>query len=103
MKQERVNLETSKHKQNTSFLQALAYKEILVCIIRRHPASKILSQDQNVFVTSELGLTFFGLFGLIDSPPPCAKITPSVKTCMLAGIHIMMITGNNKLTEAIAV
>lgn len=86
---------------------ALAYKDLSGDLgsydgTPAHPASKILSQDHNVFVTIESGLTFVGLVGIID--PPRAEIAPSVKTCKVAGIRIMMITGDNKLTaEAIAV
>ena len=86
---------------------ALAYKDLSGDLgtydgTPAHRATKILSQDHSVFVTIESGLTFVGLVGIID--PPRAEIAPSVAICKVAGIRIMMITGDNKLTaEAIAV
>lgn len=66
-----------------------------------HPANKVLSQDPSTFVGIENQLTFVGLVGIID--PPRAEIAPMVKMCRTAGIRIMIITGDNKLTaEAIA-
>ncbi|KAK1744821.1 calcium-transporting ATPase [Skeletonema marinoi] len=66
-----------------------------------HPASKILGRDPSTFVEIESDLTFVGLVGIID--PPRAEIAPVVKICRTAGIRIMIITGDNKLTaEAIA-
>jgi len=65
-----------------------------------HSATKILSEDSN-FVGIESELTFVGLVGIID--PPREEIAPMIKMCKTAGIRIMMITGDNKLTaEAIA-
>lgn len=66
-----------------------------------HPANKVLSQDPSTFAGIENQLTFVGLVGIID--PPRAEIAPMVKMCRTAGIRIMIITGDNKLTaEAIA-
>ena len=66
-----------------------------------HAATKILAEDSN-FASIESELTFVGLVGIID--PPREEIAPMVKICKTAGIRIMMITGDNKLTaEAIAV
>jgi Ca2+-transporting ATPase len=86
---------------------ALAYKDLSGDLgsydgTPAHAANKILSQDHSVFATIESGLTFLGLVGIID--PPRAEIAPSVEICKVAGIRIVMITGDNKLTaEAIAV
>ena len=85
---------------------ALAYKDLSGDLgsydgTRAHAGTKILSQD-NDFKDIESDLTFVGLVGIID--PPREEIAPMVKVCKLAGIRIMMITGDNKLTaEAIAV
>mmetsp|Transcript_17301 Transcript_17301/g.36124 ORF Transcript_17301/g.36124 Transcript_17301/m.36124 type:complete len:1046 (+) Transcript_17301:289-3426(+) len=69
---------------------------------RGHPATEILSRDPSTFKEIECDLTFVGLVGIID--PPREEIAPMVEMCKMAGIRIMMITGDNKLTaEAIAV
>jgi len=66
-----------------------------------HPGTKILAVDTD-FEKIESDLTFVGLVGIID--PPRDEIAPMMKICKTAGIRIMMITGDNKLTaEAIAV
>jgi Ca2+-transporting ATPase len=86
---------------------ALAYKDLSGDLgsydgTREHAANKTLSQDTSTFASIESDLTFVGLVGIID--PPRAEIAPMVKMCRTAGIRIMMITGDNKLTaEAIAV
>ncbi|KAL3786711.1 hypothetical protein ACHAWO_006154 [Cyclotella atomus] len=86
---------------------ALAYKDLSGDLgsyngTREHAATKILSQDTSTFASIESDLIFVGLVGIID--PPRAEIAPMVKMCRTAGIRIMMITGDNKLTaEAIAV
>jgi len=86
---------------------ALAYKDLSGDLgsydgTREHKATAILSQDTSTFSSIESELTFVGLVGIID--PPREEIAPMVKICKTAGIRIMMITGDNKLTaEAIAV
>jgi Ca2+-transporting ATPase len=86
---------------------ALAYKDLTGDLgsydgTREHSANKVLSQDTSTFATIESDLTFVGLVGIID--PPREEIAPMMKICRTAGIRIMMITGDNKLTaEAIAV
>ncbi len=49
----------------------------------------------------EDGLTFLGLFGMID--PPRKEVTDAIVTCKQAGVNVVMITGDHKLTaETIA-
>eukprot|EP00445_Apocalathium_hangoei_P045164 CAMPEP_0203988354 /NCGR_PEP_ID=MMETSP0360-20130528/7328_1 /ASSEMBLY_ACC=CAM_ASM_000342 /TAXON_ID=268821 /ORGANISM="Scrippsiella Hangoei, Strain SHTV-5" /LENGTH=1046 /DNA_ID=CAMNT_0050928077 /DNA_START=120 /DNA_END=3260 /DNA_ORIENTATION=+ len=58
-------------------------------------------QDPNNFVKVEMELTFIGMVGIIDPPRPECK--QAIKDCRIAGISVIMITGDNKITaEAIA-
>ncbi|MCG8544859.1 MAG: cation-transporting P-type ATPase [Alphaproteobacteria bacterium] len=59
------------------------------------------SQTQLNFDDVASGLTFLGLFGLID--PPRAEAITAVADCRAAGIHVKMITGDHAATaKAIA-
>lgn len=46
--------------------------------------------------TLESGMTFLGVAGMID--PPRQEVTPCIRECKLAGIRVIMITGDNKDT-----
>uniref|UniRef100_A0A7S0FYL1 P-type Ca(2+) transporter n=1 Tax=Pyrodinium bahamense TaxID=73915 RepID=A0A7S0FYL1_9DINO len=65
-----------------------------------HTGHSHLSDPAN-FVKVEQGLTFVGLVGIIDPPRPECK--QAIEECRIAGISVIMITGDNKVTaEAIA-
>jgi Ca2+-transporting ATPase len=63
-------------------------------------AQELLSDPAN-FVKAEQDLTFLGLAGILDPPRP--ECRQAIAACRSAGIAVIMITGDNKLTaEAIA-
>lgn len=65
-----------------------------------HPGHSLLSDPAN-FVKVEQQLTFVGMVGIIDPPRPECK--QAIEECRIAGISVIMITGDNKVTaEAIA-
>lgn len=82
---------------------ALAYKDELGELSSydgpKHKAHKKLdlSNAENI----ESGMTFIGLVGIMDPPRP--ECRQAIDECRGAGISVIMITGDNKLTaEAIA-
>jgi Ca2+-transporting ATPase len=57
--------------------------------------------DPDGFAKIEEEMTFLGMTGILDPPRPECK--PAIEACRIAGISVIMITGDNKLTaEAIA-
>ncbi len=72
-----------KHLNNAERLLAYAKKEI-----------KILPKSEEEDI--ENGLTFIGLSTMID--PPRLNVKKAIKTCREAGIKVIMITGDHKIT-----
>lgn len=60
-----------------------------------HPGHKILSEPSN-YVDIESGLTFVGLAGIRDPPRP--EVPAAIADCRAAGIRVLVITGDNKIT-----
>ncbi|KAJ3605514.1 hypothetical protein NHX12_027560 [Muraenolepis orangiensis] len=70
----------------------------LALATRDNPERKedIVLVDSTRFVDYETNLTFVGCVGMLD--PPRAEVAASIKLCRLAGIRVIMITGDNKGT-----
>lgn len=60
-----------------------------------HPAMKLLS-NPDVYPEIESDMTFVGLTGLRDPPRP--EVSAAIQDCHKAGIRILVITGDNKIT-----
>jgi len=60
-----------------------------------HPQHKLLADPAN-FVKVEEKMTFVGLVGVRDPPRPECK--QSISDCRQAGVSVIMITGDNKIT-----
>mmetsp|Transcript_57814 Transcript_57814/g.102677 ORF Transcript_57814/g.102677 Transcript_57814/m.102677 type:complete len:1038 (-) Transcript_57814:55-3168(-) len=65
-----------------------------------HIGHKLLSETDN-FMKIEQDLIFVGMVGILDPPRP--ECLGAIKDCRIAGISVIMITGDNKTTaEAIS-
>uniref|UniRef100_A0A3B3CSE7 Calcium-transporting ATPase n=1 Tax=Oryzias melastigma TaxID=30732 RepID=A0A3B3CSE7_ORYME len=70
----------------------------LALATRDEPLKKedLVLEDSSRFIQYETDLTFVGCVGMLD--PPRAEVAASVRLCRLAGIRVIMITGDNKGT-----
>ncbi|CAB1318625.1 unnamed protein product [Coregonus sp. 'balchen'] len=70
----------------------------LALATKDNPIAKenMVLEDSNRFIEYETDLTFVGCVGMLD--PPRAEVAASIKLCRLAGIRVIMITGDNKGT-----
>ncbi|CAE7477053.1 ECA4 [Symbiodinium natans] len=85
---------------------AMASEALRTLALAQRPSSEDLLtsqllRDPGSFVQVETDLTFVGLVGMIDPPRP--ECLQAIQECRLAGISVVMITGDNQGTaEAIA-
>ncbi|XP_041079678.1 sarcoplasmic/endoplasmic reticulum calcium ATPase 2-like [Polyodon spathula] len=70
----------------------------LALATRDNPPRKedLVLEDCTRFAGYESDLTFVGCVGMLD--PPRTEVAASIKLCRLAGIRVIMITGDNKGT-----
>ncbi|KAJ3093671.1 hypothetical protein HDU96_002108, partial [Phlyctochytrium bullatum] len=79
----------------TEALRVLAF-----ATVDNPPAIDVAKVDPSQYVTYESNMTFIGLVGMMD--PPRSEVRESIRKCRVAGIRVIVITGDNKQTaEAI--
>jgi magnesium-transporting ATPase (P-type) len=83
-----VALDTDYWNSQTEEIAARGQRVLAVAVKTTDTSHTVLE-----FVDVENGLTFLGLFGLID--PPREEAIAAVTECQAAGIHVKMITGDH--------
>ena len=70
----------------------------LACAVRHGlgPPSSLPLSDPSRFAEIESDLTLLGVVGLRDPPRP--EVRAAVETCLLAGIRVVVVTGDNRAT-----
>ncbi|KAA8537867.1 hypothetical protein F0562_027553 [Nyssa sinensis] len=77
-----------------SRFHSFAGKETLRCLalaLKRMPVGQ-----QSLSFDDEKDLTFIGLVGMLD--PPREEVNNAILSCMTAGIRVIVVTGDNKVT-----
>ncbi len=83
---EAISVQADEMAKRALRVLTVAYKEL--------PVSQDSVEDNDI-----QGLTFLGLMGMTDSPRPEAE--GAIEECQTAGIKVIMITGDNKITAEV--
>lgn len=79
--------------------EARVVDSLLILLIVLAFAYKVLDEEEEKKENIENDLIFLGLRGMIDAPRRGVK--KAIETCKRAGIRVVMITGDNKITGPI--